>query len=156
MPVTSLAKRSMMHAGTPPAESGSGGPKVLITQLPAPLHWLVSVHERLGSPAQNEPTLPKKSHVKSLTPSQFERSREDTWKRALPRAMQAIVEQLREADVVVAGEEAGEDQRHRQRERSQPDPALSPEVPGCNLQPPGHLSQLFGVQPTLAGTPGSR
>ena len=34
----------------------------------------MSVHERLGSPEQNEPTLPKKSQVKSVMPSQFERS----------------------------------------------------------------------------------
>src|SRR6266404_692693 len=64
----------MMHAGTPPAESGSGGPNVLIRHVPAPLQVLSSVHERLGSPEQNEPTLPKKSHSKSDTPSQLERS----------------------------------------------------------------------------------
>src|SRR5262245_19417847 len=62
----------MMHAGTPPAESGSGGPKVLMTQFPAPLHWLESVHERLGSAEQNDPRLPKKSQIGSTVPSQPE------------------------------------------------------------------------------------
>ena len=44
-----------------------------------------------------------------------------------PRAVQAIVEQLCEANVVVAGEETGEDERHRHRQRGEADPALPPE-----------------------------
>src|SRR6266446_3950746 len=58
VPVTSLAKRLTMHTGTPPAESGSGGPNVLIVHVPL-LHWLLSVHETVGSFAQREPTFAK-------------------------------------------------------------------------------------------------
>ncbi len=64
----------MMQAGTPPAEIASGGPKVWITQVPAPLHSLLLRHARLGSAEQNEPTLPKKSQSVSLVPLQLESS----------------------------------------------------------------------------------
>ncbi len=73
MPVTSVAKRLMMHAGTPPAESGRGGPKVLIWHPPA-VHWLSARHACVGSAAHAEPTFPKKSQTGSPPPSQFESS----------------------------------------------------------------------------------
>src|SRR5262245_34113701 len=63
----------MMQAGTPPAESGSGGPKVLTVQPPA-VHWLSVRHACVGSAAQDEPTFPKKSQTTSPPPSQLESS----------------------------------------------------------------------------------
>src|SRR5262245_1059965 len=63
-----------MQAGTPPAESGSGGPKVWMTQLPALLQSLLLRHERLGSAEQNDPMLPKKSQSTSVVPLQPESS----------------------------------------------------------------------------------
>ncbi len=62
-----------MQAGTPPAESGSGGPKVFTLQLPAVQSLLVR-HACVGSAEHAEPTLPKKSHTTSDVPSQFESS----------------------------------------------------------------------------------
>src|SRR6185369_2144417 len=41
---------------------------------PAPLHALLSVQRRLGSPEQRDARLPKKSQSWSVTPSQFDSS----------------------------------------------------------------------------------
>ena len=64
-----------------------------------------------------------------LAAAQLERPREHARKHRVALAVQPRVDQAREADVVVAGDEPQNDERNRSGERGVPHPALPPENP---------------------------
>ncbi len=70
-----------------------------------------------------------------LPASQFERPCQDARQGGLAFAVKPLVDQPREADVIVGGEKTANHQRNRQGKRRHPHPALSPDADDANLQP---------------------
>src|SRR4029450_10293856 len=82
-----------------------------------------------------------------LSAPQLQRPREDARAHRLALSVEAGVDELGEARVVVTGDEEGEDERNRERQRRQPDPPFAPPPRDANPQPEtlGHSSTVSDV-----------
>src|SRR5262249_56651751 len=104
------------------------------------------------------------SVAERLTAPQLERPREHTREDGLAFAVEPLVDEPREADVVIAGEKEGDNERHRQYRGRPAHPSLAPDssdtdryecrarVFGCQNKPPQRAASAVNSQPRTTGS----
>ena len=90
-----------------------------------------------------------------LSAPEFERPRKDAWKHEQPGALQALVDQPREGDIVVTGREAQRDDGDDRHQQGDAHPFLAPPGGGSRSQACDLRARQSSVAPSRGAAPRS-